>query len=521
MTRTRTILRNVLSNWTGFFVQVAVVFFLTPFLIERLGKEQYGVWVLATSMVGYYGLIGLGLQGGVNQYLTRYLATRDYSRMNAAASTAVFTLSGLGIVVVVCAVVVGIVAPSLFSVPHHFATELSWSVIVLGVSAGVQIALHLFSAAFVATQRYDVLNLIGIVTRLLSAAAIAILLLRGHGFLGVVTASAICDILGYLARWRLAYVMLPELRVSWRLIDRERFWELFSYSNWNFLGSIAQSIFAHTDALVIAWAMPVAALTPYALAASLSRYLERLLRPVDQVFFPVVADLHAREDIGALKRMYVRSSRIYLLLVAIVVAYSGVWAGDFFRLWVGEEFVVGPRTESTPFLFHILLIALAGRLFPGIGLQVLLGMLRVKQQSCLLLLEATVNIILSIVLVQSHGLAGVAMATVLSVLLLRTFTVPWLVQQSLGIGVMTYCLRAGLRPLLVGLILAGIAWFARSWFVPQSFLGLLSQMALAGLLSLPVILMIGMDGRDRRQFVLEPLRLSKARVVQVIGRKSV
>ena len=85
MARSQQILRNVLSNWTGFAVQVVVVFFLTPFLIESLGKEQYGVWVLATSVGGYYGLLGLGLQGGVNQYLTRYLATKDYSRMNSAA----------------------------------------------------------------------------------------------------------------------------------------------------------------------------------------------------------------------------------------------------------------------------------------------------------------------------------------------------------------------------------------------------------------------------------------------------
>ena len=99
MSRSRIILRNIASNWTGFAVQAVVHFFLTPFILEQLGETRYGVWVLTITITGYYGLLAFGLTGGVTQYVTRYLAVRDFEKLNEAASTAFAILSGLGTLV--------------------------------------------------------------------------------------------------------------------------------------------------------------------------------------------------------------------------------------------------------------------------------------------------------------------------------------------------------------------------------------------------------------------------------------
>ena len=60
MSLTRRLLRNIASNWAGYVVQVAVGFFLTPFVVHSLGETQYGVWTLVVGVTGYYGLLDLG-----------------------------------------------------------------------------------------------------------------------------------------------------------------------------------------------------------------------------------------------------------------------------------------------------------------------------------------------------------------------------------------------------------------------------------------------------------------------------
>ncbi len=74
----RVIVRNIAANWIGFAVQVAVTFFLTPFVLHSLGSERYGVWMLIMSLTGYYGFFDLGFRASLTQHLARYMATDDF-----------------------------------------------------------------------------------------------------------------------------------------------------------------------------------------------------------------------------------------------------------------------------------------------------------------------------------------------------------------------------------------------------------------------------------------------------------
>ena len=95
MSRSSVILRNVASNWVGFAVNAAVTLVLTPFVLHELGSARYGIWILTSSIIGYYGLLDLGFRAGVTQYLTRYLGDRRLrARPASVMSSAVAVLGG-------------------------------------------------------------------------------------------------------------------------------------------------------------------------------------------------------------------------------------------------------------------------------------------------------------------------------------------------------------------------------------------------------------------------------------------
>jgi len=77
----------IASNWVGFAVHTAIAFFLTPFVLASLGEVRYGVWALVIGLTGYYGILDLGFRQGMTQYMTRYLAARDFEQLNRTAST--------------------------------------------------------------------------------------------------------------------------------------------------------------------------------------------------------------------------------------------------------------------------------------------------------------------------------------------------------------------------------------------------------------------------------------------------
>ena len=87
---------------------------MTPFIIGSLGPVVYGVWSLANGIVGYLGLIDLGVRGSLGRFINYYLARDDNEGVNQVASTAAAFLIISAAVVCVGAVIVGVTFAELF-----------------------------------------------------------------------------------------------------------------------------------------------------------------------------------------------------------------------------------------------------------------------------------------------------------------------------------------------------------------------------------------------------------------------
>src|SRR5262245_32400653 len=164
---------------------------MTPFVLHTLGDARYGVWLFMMGLTGYYGLLDVGFRSGLTQYLPRYLALRDFEKLNRTASTGFAALLVCGSVVLVACLALSALVPMLFKkVPVELMWDFRLGIIILGVSAAAQLAFAPFSAVFSATQRHDISGAIGIVTRLVQAGLILFVLSRGAGLVGL---SIVCS----------------------------------------------------------------------------------------------------------------------------------------------------------------------------------------------------------------------------------------------------------------------------------------------------------------------------------------
>src|SRR5438552_12736758 len=101
----------MLGDSTAFAVHVVLAFFMTPFVLRSLGDGRYGVWAVMTGLTGYYGLLDLGLRGGMTQHLARSLGLRDFDRFNRDASTGLAALTVCGSVIVAITFAASALAP--------------------------------------------------------------------------------------------------------------------------------------------------------------------------------------------------------------------------------------------------------------------------------------------------------------------------------------------------------------------------------------------------------------------------
>lgn len=498
MSLTRTILHNVVSSWAGYAVHVVVAFLLTPYIIHSLGFTRYGAWALTVSLTGYYGLLDLGISGGIGQYLTRYRAEKNFEELSKTASTGFVALTACGVLISFCSLGVAFNASHLFQIPPDLKREIALVVIITGLSAALQCVFFVYSAVFIAVQRFDLSNGIGVISRVVSAGATLFSLRMGYGLVGLSIALAGASLLDYIMRWRLAIKLLPLMRISIRLVSRKHLGDLMKYGGWNLAVSGGVRLISYTDTLVIGAFMPISAVAPFAVAASLRSYFEEIFARAGFVFFPAATELDAQQNVAALQSLYLVSSKFMFLASAWCGSLALCWSPEFFRLWIGEENANPHGYPSIAFMFSLLLAGSIIGVGQRVGYQVLQGTRRLPLLATLIALEGVSNLVVSVILVPQYGLIGVALGTLIPALFFQGIVHPMFVCRTLQIGLATYCRQVLLRPLLVFLSMFPIVRALSFGRHTNSWMPFVVNVVVSGVTIAPVFIFAGLERTERK-----------------------
>ena len=87
--RTSNFLTNVLWSWSGVAINLFAGFFLSPFLIRRLGTDNFGLWTLVLVMVENYWLLDFGFRNATVKYTAHYRALDQPLEVSRVLTTAI------------------------------------------------------------------------------------------------------------------------------------------------------------------------------------------------------------------------------------------------------------------------------------------------------------------------------------------------------------------------------------------------------------------------------------------------
>ena len=93
----RSFVRNSTWSMIGVGANAFVGIVLSPYVVRLLGVERFGVWALIFAILDYLWLFDLGFTPAIANLITRYLARREYIRINEVVNTAACYFAGLGL----------------------------------------------------------------------------------------------------------------------------------------------------------------------------------------------------------------------------------------------------------------------------------------------------------------------------------------------------------------------------------------------------------------------------------------
>jgi O-antigen/teichoic acid export membrane protein len=490
--------RNAAANVSGLFVHLAIAFFLSPFIIHSLGDARYGAWSLFGEMIGYYGLLDLGLKHAVGYFVAHYLAREEHKRLSWSICTAFWTLLGMGMVLALLGVGLAFAFPRLFLKGEIAPGEITAAIIITSITIGTSMAMDVFSQALGGCRRVDLVNVTEIVTRLLTAGGIYVALTSGGGLVAISLVQAGGRIVTWTLSYRLAQRYAGPFSLHPRAFRRTELRALSGLGTMNLLNNIGQIVISRTDLVVIGICLDVKSVAYYNIGRLLVEYAGQANFSVMLSFRPHLTHLYSRDDFAGFRRLLLVGTRISALLAIPVAACMLSFGRPLLALWVGSSYVDGAASHRSDIVMAILILAYLPQWQQTLSWQAVFATGHYRYLTALTLAQAIANIALSLLLVQPFGLIGVAIARLIPSAIVNLVLVPRHVLRRFDIAVPVYFRMGVGRGLLTGLLMLGLtqavvhAWYPSSW--PLLF----AEIAVCGSVQLALSWSIGLTAEDRR-----------------------
>ncbi len=427
--RARHIARSVLSNWFAIAATMAVAFFLSPFLVHRLGNLSYGVWILAMSSVSYFSLLDLGLRNSVTMFVSKGHATGDHEGASEVLSAALWVRIQLGALVMLLSGGFAVIFPLMFNVPPAMASDARVVVLLMGLNFAIYMSIGVFGGVLSALNRYDLYTLVVLAQLTLRVTGVVWVLRTGHGIVAIAWCELFAATVGNILFVYVARRIYPELTIRLKKPKWEVLKKIWSYSVYVFLVMVAIQLIYQTDNLVVGAFVSASAVTFYSIGNSLCRYTQQLIGAMTATFTPAASTYDATGDVSSLRALYYNGTRA-TMAISLPILVTLIFRGDnFIGVWMGAQY---SRTSGT--VLAILATALLFSLPNTPASSIAFGIEKHKKIAMWAIGEAIANLTLSVSLALRFGLYGVAIGTLVPSLAVNLILWPRYVTHLVGIG---------------------------------------------------------------------------------------
>lgn len=162
------LVRNALYSSASWGANVVINLLSVPIFVLNLGAEGYGIYALLTGLVGYFGLLDLGLGQGLIKFVAEHHAKEDEDGIADSVNAAIIVQSvsgGIGFFLLVfyAREILGLLNVSA-SVMETATSALNFSALgfLLSMASGV------YSSALMGLQRFETVSKISITCSTLS-----------------------------------------------------------------------------------------------------------------------------------------------------------------------------------------------------------------------------------------------------------------------------------------------------------------------------------------------------------------
>lgn len=345
--------QNSFYNLCGFSAQTILLLIITPILIAKMGVQQYGLWMIANSILGAIGILDMGLGMGITKYIAEYSYKKNIEGLSSTAygSLIFYIVIGLLLTLPLYRNMLYVVSFLKVSPEKAVYAQKSLQIVAFGLVPALLIQAGL--SLILGLQRFDIVNILSF-GKSVAVQISAILVFGWYGriyevLIGQVIILWITSVIILFVSFRLLHKVGLICYVSWYYGKT-----LITFSSQIFLQNIGGRIFSSLDKLVVGRVLGFEAVTYYSIGTDVASKIVQVNASIFQSFLPSASEAVA---VGNYKKLYslfkkgmFSSTLLNVMLGSIIIILSK----SFLQYWISIDFMAKSLS-----MFRILILIYA------------------------------------------------------------------------------------------------------------------------------------------------------------------
>jgi O-antigen/teichoic acid export membrane protein len=485
-------------------VKMAFTFIMTPAIVRALGNYDYGLWEIVFSLVGYMGLLDIGMRPAVVRYVAKYDALNDRSSLDKLFTTS-FSFSALiGLVGCIILLAWAKVNPELLAEKGSDSSRYVLFLSIIAFQILIQFPGYVAECFHAGYQRYHLFNAITIINTIIGNSIIYYMLINGYGLLTLALGNAIGLVTKYILYFALLFFdKFGGFRLRLQNLSRDMLAILLTFGGKSAAAAIASTVAGSVSNLVIGFFLGPATIPYYSIPSRLVDYLSGITTTITNVFMPAFSQLHASERKDILIETYITSTKYICAFIFPMLIGISMLGKPFIGCWIGIEYANNSGT-----ILYILACANIILLMNPLFNQLVTGINQIEILLKIRVLYAIILVIVSLVLVKPMGAIGIAIAFLVASILAKPLEFKY-TSKALDVKC-HYLLLKMYGSLFVPNILMFIAMiFVINWIDPVSYLDIAFSSLIGCVFYLIVFFTISISSDERKKIASESIMIFK------------
>ncbi len=437
----------------GFNMLAGLIY--TPWMIDKIGQNNYGLYTLATSLITLF-VVDFGMSSAVSRFVSKYKAEGNQQKVNDFLGVVYKLYLIIAAVIFIAFLVVRFRIDRIYSKlsPEDMETFKVLYVIVglFSVSSFPFITLNGILTSY---EQFVGLKLADLFHKVFIIVAMVITLLLGQGVFALVTINAISGLLT-IAIKLIIIRKKTAVRVNFRHRDKEMLKEIFSFSIWTTVASLAHRLIFNITPTIIAAVSVTGAVgvALFGLGQTIEGYVYTFATAINGMFMPRISKIvYEGKKEEELVPLMIKIGRLQCIIIGLLV--TGF-------ISVGQSFVVDIWRKADfadSYLCAVLLIIPSFFQLPmQIAKTTLVVENKIKYQAYVYIGMGIVNVALSLVLSRYFGALG-ACLSIFIVYMARVVIMSIIYHKALKLNMIRFAKETYLKfiPTLLIVMAIGLA----------------------------------------------------------------